>query len=70
MLSNEKYIGMARLLDSVSGDVEYLVEENNPAIISTSIFNRIQEEKKKRSNVIKNEDENIRKEKKYSSKKK
>lgn len=63
VLDNEKYIGMARLLDSVSGDVEYLVEENNPAIISTSIFNRVQEEKKKRSNVIKNEDENIRKEK-------
>lgn len=70
MLSNEKYVGRARLLDSVSGDVEYLVEENNPPIISTNTFNRVQEEKKKRSNIIKNEDETVRKEKKYSSKKK
>lgn len=70
MLSNEKYIGKARLLDSVSGDVEYLVEENNPPIISTSIFNEVQEEKKKRSNVINEEDRIIRKGKKYSSKKK
>lgn len=70
MLSNEKYIGKARLLDSVSGDVEYLVEENNPPIISTSIFNAVQEEKKKRSNVIKGKDGIVRKDKKYSSKKK
>lgn len=70
LLSNEKYVGRARLLDSVSVDVEYLIEENNPPIISTSAFNRVQEEKKKRSNVIKNEDETIRKDKKYSSKKK
>lgn len=70
MLSNEKYIGKARLLDSVSGDVEYLVEENNPPIISNSIFNEVQEEKKKRSNVIKEKDGTVRKDKKYSSKKK
>ena len=70
LLSNEKYVGRARLLDSVSVDVEYLIEENNPPIISTSAFNRVQEEKKKRSNVIKNEDEAIRKDKKCSSKKK
>lgn len=70
MLSNEKYVGRARLLDSVSGDVEYLVEENNTPIISSSVFNRVQEEKIKRSNVIKNEDKTIRKQKKYSSKKK
>ena len=37
MLSNEKYIGRARLLDSISGDVEYLVEENNLPIINTNI---------------------------------
>ena len=70
LLSNEKYVGRARLLDSVSGDVEYLIEENNPPIISTSSFNRVQEEKNKRSNVMKNEDETIRKDRKYSSKKK
>lgn len=70
MLSNEKYIGRARFLDSVSGDVEYLVEKNNPSIISSSVFNRVHQEKKKRNNAIKNEDETIRKDKKYSSEKK
>lgn len=70
MLSNEKYIGNVRLLDSVTGDVEYLVKENNPPIISSNVFNKVQEEKKKRSNVLKNEEGAIRKDKKYSSKKK
>ncbi|WP_253197485.1 recombinase family protein [Clostridium algidicarnis] len=69
VLSNEKYIGNVRLLDSVTGGVEYLVKENNPPIISANVFNRVKAEKKKRSNVIKNEEETIRKEKKYSSKK-
>ncbi|MGL5561101.1 MAG: recombinase family protein, partial [Tannerellaceae bacterium] len=70
MLSNEKYIGRARLVDSVTGDVEYLVKENNPPIISSNVFNKVQEEKKKRSNVIKEEDGTVRKDKKYSSKNK
>lgn len=60
MLSNAKYVDRARLLDSVKGDVEYLLEENIPPIISTNTFNMVQEEKTKRSNVIKNEEKTIR----------
>jgi hypothetical protein len=65
---SEKYMGRARLLDSVKCEVEYLVEQNNPPIISPSTYNGVQEETIKRSNVIKNEGQTLRKQKKYSSK--
>lgn len=42
------------MLGPVIGDVEYLVKENNPRIISLNVFNRVHAEKK-RSNVIKEE---------------
>ena len=70
MLSNEKYKGSVRLLDSVNGDIEYLAKENNPPIISDEVFARVQKEKVKRSNVIKNDGGTVRRSSKYSSKKK
>ena len=69
MLSNEKYTGNVRLLDDGKHDVLYLVEDNNPAIISKGTFQAVQIEKQHRSNVMKSEDGNQRKSKKYSSKK-
>lgn len=69
MLSNEKYIGNARLLDDGKHDIIYQVEDNNPAIITKEIFQAVQIEKQLRSNVIKGENENQRKGQKYSSKK-
>lgn len=69
MLSNEKYIGNARLLDNGKHDAYYLAEDNNPAIISKETFQAVQIEKQHRSNVTKAEDGNQRKNKKYSSKK-
>lgn len=67
MLSNEKYIGNVRLLDSVTDDVEYLVKENYPRIISSNIFNKVHAEKKQ-SNVIKEEGEAVRKDKNLDGK--
>lgn len=69
MLTNEKYIGLVRLLDSVDNKSYYLSKDNHKAIISEELFNRVQEEKKKRSNVVVNENGTNRKNKKYSSKK-
>jgi site-specific DNA recombinase len=65
MLSNEKYIGNVRLLDSITGDVEYLTKENNPRIIRSNVFNSVHAEKKRR-NVIKEESGSVQKDKKYS----
>ncbi len=70
MLSNEKYKGSVRLLDSVNGDIEYLAEENNPPIVSDEAFDMVQKEKAKRSNVIKSDAGSVRKSSKYSSKNK
>ena len=69
MLSNEKYTGNVRLLDDGKHDALYLAEDNNPAIISKGTFQAVQIEKQHRSNVMKSEDGNQRKSKKYSSKK-
>lgn len=69
MLSNEKYTGNVRLLNNGKHDAHYLVKDNNPAIITKGIFQAIQIEKQRRSNVTKSEDGNNRKSKKYSSKK-
>lgn len=68
MLSNEKYTGNVRLLDSVTGEVEYLAQENNPSIISDKDFKAVQDEKTRRSNVMEDEHGSRRKGKKYSSK--
>ncbi|MEI3609983.1 recombinase family protein [Pseudogracilibacillus sp. SO10305] len=69
MLSNEKYIGVVRLLNAGENQEHYVSENNHPAIISKEQFEAVQEEKKKRSNVVKTEDGVQRKSKKYSSKK-
>lgn len=64
MLSNEKYTGDVELLKSGKSEVHYLVSDNNPAIISKKIFELIQMEKGRRSNMVKSK----RKSEKYSSK--
>jgi len=69
ILSNEKYIGNARLLDDGKHSSYYLVEDNNPAIIYKETFQAVQIEKQHRSNVIKSEEGTQRKSTKYSSKK-
>jgi DNA invertase Pin-like site-specific DNA recombinase len=69
ILSNEKYIGNARLLDDGKHSSYYLAEDNNPAIISKETFHAVQIEKQHRSNVIKSEEGSRRKNTKYSSKK-
>lgn len=69
MLSNEKYKGNVRLLDDGKHESYYLSENNNPAIISKEIFQAVQIEKQRRSNVTKGENGTKRKRKKYSAKK-
>ena len=68
MLSNEKYIGIAVVnVDGEEGQV-YKLNKSHPAIISNEIFDAVQEEKLKRSNVELINDEIKRKSSKYSSK--
>ncbi|SDY45438.1 recombinase family protein [Tindallia californiensis] len=69
MLSNEKYIGIVRLLNSGKNEVHYVSENNNPPIIIGEMFKAIQIEKASRSNVVKDGNEKKRKGTKYSSKK-
>lgn len=69
ILSNEKYTGNVRLLKSGKSEIQYMASENNPAIISKEVFEMVQIEKMRRSNVIRNEKGTQRKSKKYSSKK-
>lgn len=69
MLSNEKYTGDVKLMKSGNSDVQYLSEDNNPAIISKEVFEAVQVEKGRRSNVVKEGDDSRRKSTKYSSKK-
>ena len=70
MLSNEKYTGDVKLLKSGKSEVHYLSSDNNPAIISKEVFETVQIEKKRRSNMVKDESGSQRKDKKYSSKRK
>jgi len=70
MLSNEKYTGDVRLLKSGNSEVHYLSSDNNPAIISKEVFEAVQIEKGRRSNVVKNGNGSRRKSEKYSSKRK
>lgn len=70
MLSNEKYTGDVRLLKSGKSEVQYLSSDNNPAIISKEVFEAVQIEKKRRSNMKKDENGTAkRKDSKYSSRK-
>lgn len=68
MLSNEKYTGDVQILKSGKSDVHYLALDNNPAIISKEVFEAVQIEKARRSNVVKSEYGNQRKSKRFSSK--
>lgn len=68
ILKNEKYTGCVRLFDSDSRDIQYLSEDNHPAIISKERFAATQNLRKERSNVVSTEDGKKRKNKKYSSK--
>lgn len=63
MLSNEKYTGTVRLLDFDKHEVQYMSENNNPAIISKETFQAVQIEKAHRSNVTQIENGNQRKNK-------
>lgn len=68
MLSNEKYIGIAVVnVDGEDGQI-YKLNNSHPAIISNEIFDDVQEEKLKRSNVELTDDGIRRKSRKYSSK--
>ena len=69
MLSNEKYKGAVRLFDDKKSEVQYLVSDNHPAIITEEIFEAIQKEKANRSNIVVDENgHSVRKSMKYSSK--
>lgn len=69
MLSNKKYIGVS--IVNVGGEEGQVYKLNNshPAIISKEMFDVVQEEKLKRSNVVIDENGTHRSNKKYSSKK-
>ena len=69
MLSNEKYIGTVRLLNSGKYEFQYVSTDNNPAIITDEQFKLVQNEKLRRSNVVRGKNGNRRKDTKYSSKK-
>ena len=69
MLSNEKYIGVSVVnVDGEEGQI-YKLNNSHPAIISKEMFDAVQKEKHKRSNVIVDENGTHRSNKKYSSKK-
>ena len=68
MLSNEKYTGDVRLLKTGKSEVHYLATDNNPTIISKETFEAVQIEKRRRSNIIRNDNDIQRKSEKYSSK--
>ena len=51
MLSNEKYTGAVRLFDDKKSEVQYLVSDNHPAIITEEVFAAVQKEKVDRSNI-------------------
>lgn len=82
ILSNEKYVGDVIIFKTYttgfpnrkritnSGEKsKYLSAKSHPAIISREDFDAVQEEKSRRSNVIRDEDGIRRKNTKYSSKK-
>ena len=70
MLSNEKYTGDVRLLKTGKSEVHYLATDNHQAIISKETFEAVQLERVRRSNIVVGVDGKMRKNKKYSSKRK
>ena len=68
ILSNEKYTGNVELLKSSESEVHYLASGSHPAIISKEVFEAVQKEKSRRSNVVKDGNGIKKKSKKYSSK--
>ena len=69
ILSNEKYTGNVELLKSSKSEVHYLASGSHPAIISKEVFEAVQMEKGRRSNIVRDENGRRRKSNKYSSKK-
>ena len=68
MLSNEKYIGISAVnVGGEEGQI-YKLSNSHPAIISKEMFDVVQEEKLKRSNVELTDAGMKRKSNKYSSK--
>ena len=70
MLSNEKYTGDVRLLKTGKSEAHYLATDNHQAIISKETFEAVQLERVRRSNIVVGVDGKMRKNKKYSSKRK
>ena len=74
ILTNSKYCGMAVITSSESTidggkSYQYISEDNNPAIITVDVFISVQEEMKKRSNiVVKPDGTKVRKNTHYSAK--
>ena len=75
-LRNEKYVGDVRVAkpqgqrkgkNEISGG--YLATDNQPAIIPREIFTAVQEEKRRRSNIVVDETGRHRKKSRYSSSK-
>ena len=56
MITNEKYTGTVTLLDSATQEYQYQMKECCPPIITESEFRAVQEEKKKRSNIVTDDD--------------
>ncbi len=69
MLSNEKYRGDSLLKHATPSGDHIMIEDNHQAIISREKFQEVQEEKARRSNLVRNGNEIKRAGKKYSSKK-
>lgn len=69
MLSNDKYAGNVILFKKSLNGGHYLSKKNHPAIVSDEIFQAVQIEKGRRSNVEITEDGVKRKSTKYSAKK-
>lgn len=75
ILKNSKYCGRAIITSRESQldggkSYHYISDENNPAIIAQKVFDAVQEEMKKRSNiVIKPDGTKVRKDTHYSAKK-
>lgn len=70
MLSNEKYIGDVELLKSSESEVYYLASGNNPNYNIKGSLEAVQNEKVRRSNVVKDGNGSRRKSEEYSSKRK
>lgn len=67
VLSNEKYIGKVHLFKDNDEEGSYVSNDNHSAIITEYIFDEVQEEKQRRSNVVRDGDKIVRKRRKFSS---